>query len=102
MSGGGRWQGSTRKARLPRNWPAIRSRILKRDGGVCHVCLGPGADGVDHLVAGDDHSDSNLAAIHHNVAPFCHRGKSSREGGQASARRPKERREVETHPGLIR
>ncbi|MGI9079737.1 MAG: HNH endonuclease [Acidimicrobiales bacterium] len=87
------WAGSTRRARLPRDWAKRRARILERDAGRCHVCKGFGADAVDHLVAGDNHSDENLAAIHHNVLPFCHRKKTAAE-------RPRAQRPPESHPGL--
>jgi 5-methylcytosine-specific restriction enzyme A len=91
------WDDSTRSARLPANWPAIRARVLRRDRGICHVCGRPGADQVDHLVAGDDHSDANLAAIHDRP---CHRRKSSAEGNDARARqRAQARRPPEPHPG---
>lgn len=86
---------SPRKARLPKGWASIRRRILERDEGICHVCHRGGADQVDHVVPGDDHSDGNLAAIHDDP---CHRAKSSAEGAAA---RPKRKREVERHPGLI-
>lgn len=75
------WATSDRRSRLPSDWPATRRRILKRDHGICHVCGRPGADQVDHLEAGDDHSDDNLAAIHDDP---CHRAKSAAEGVQAS------------------
>lgn len=99
---GGRWAGSSRRDRLPADWPKIRNKVLKRDGRVCHICHAPGADGVDHIVAGDDHSLENLAAIHHNVAPYCHRAKSSAEGGRAAqAKRIPRSRPQEKHPGLL-
>lgn len=78
-----KWQGSTRKERLPPDWNTRRLVVLKRDQGICYVCQQPNADTVDHLIAGDDHSLANLKAIHQNVAPFCHRYKSSAEGHQA-------------------
>lgn len=74
------WAGSNRRARLPKDWPATRLRILRRDHGICHVCGKPGADAVDHIVPGDDHRDSNLAAIHTHP---CHATKSAREGQAA-------------------
>lgn len=98
----GNWEGSTRRSRLPADWPKRRNQVLKRDNRICHVCRGPGADGVDHLVPGDDHSLDNLAAIHHNVEPHCHRTKSSREGGQAARlKKIPRRRPSERHPGLL-
>lgn len=94
------WTGSTRAARLPRDWPATRQRILTRDHGICHICHHPGADEVDHLTAGDDHSDTNLAAIHSHP---CHAAKSASEGGRASwARRGQRQRPEQPHPGLRR
>lgn len=89
------WQSSTRRQRLPRDWPRIRARILTRDRGICHACGQPGATEVDHLVAGDDHQDANLAAIH----TACHRSKSSAEGHAARGQGPTRRRPPEQHPG---
>lgn len=80
-----RWQGSTRKQRLPQDWNTRRLVVLKRDKGICYVCQLPGADTVDHVTPGDDHSLTNLKAIHQNVKPFCHRAKSSAEGHAAKA-----------------
>ena len=84
------WAGSTRAARLPRNWPTIRARILKRDGYRCYLC-GALADQVDHKQRGDNHSEHNLAAI---CGP-CHRRKSGQEGNRgwgSTARRGSENR----------
>jgi len=42
-------------------------RILRRDGGICHLCGRPGADTADHLIpwsVSHDDSSSNLAAAH--------------------------------------
>lgn len=69
---------------------------------VCHVCGMPGSDQVDHVRAGDDHSYSNLAPIHGDVWPHCHRYKSSREGVDArNALRAQRARPVERHPGEV-
>jgi 5-methylcytosine-specific restriction protein A len=102
----GQWSGSSRRVRLPREWHAQRARVLRDHGRICHVCGGPGADAVDHVVQGDDHSDANLRPIHHHVPPYCHRAKSSREGGQAegrarAARLAARKRPQERHPGLV-
>lgn len=78
------WTGSTRKQRLPRDWPSRAKAVLARDKGVCYVCGGSGAEAVDHVRPGDDHSMSNLKAIHQDRPPFCHRTKSAREGAAAS------------------
>lgn len=94
------WAHSTRRARLPPGWSTrIVPRILARDGGVCYLCGQPGADTVDHIRAGDDHADSNLAAVHDRTPPHCHRYKSSAEGN-AARWRVREKREPERHPGL--
>lgn len=85
------WAGSTRLARLPRGWHATRARILRRDRRICWICGGPGADAVDHVTPGDDHSDANLRAVHHDIAPWCHRRKSSLEGHTARRTRMSER-----------
>lgn len=89
------WATSTRKARLPNGWPKIRAYVLDRDGRICYVCRLPGADQVDHVVAGDDHGEENLAAIH---SWPCHLRKSSAEGNAA---KPKRLRPPERHPGLL-
>ncbi|MFJ5923866.1 HNH endonuclease [Kitasatospora sp. NPDC092948] len=91
------WSTSTRRGRLPADWPAIRQRILRRDRHTCYRCGGRARE-VDHIRRGDDHSDTNLAAI---CTP-CHRAKSSSEGGSATRRayRPTRRRPPERHPGL--
>lgn len=98
----GNWGGSSRRSRLPRGWAKLQAKVLKRDGRICHVCHGPGADAVDHIIPGDDHTPENLKAIHQDVWPYCHRTKSAREGGTAAAaRRIPRQRPSEQHPGLI-
>ncbi len=77
------WEGSTRKSRLPKDWNTRRLIVLKRDKGICYLCNGEGADTVDHVIAGDDHSLENLKAVHDKVEPHCHRYKSSAEGHAA-------------------
>lgn len=97
------WNGSTRRSRLPKNWPAIRRRIVRRDGGVCTArysdgrrCELPGTD-VDHVAPGDDHRDENLQLL----CTWHHRQKSSSEGGTAAAlTRPSVHRPPSTHPAL--
>ncbi|MCK2239386.1 MULTISPECIES: HNH endonuclease signature motif containing protein [unclassified Crossiella] len=91
------WSGSTRASRLPRDWPRIRARILRRDPTCCVCWLVPSAQ-VDHIRPGDDHSDANLRGI----CAACHASKSGREGGRASAaQREPTHRPTEPHPGLI-
>lgn len=105
----GRWRGSTRRGRLPADWPQIRREVLDRHGGRCHVCGHGGATDVDHVARGDDHRPANLrpicgrrcrACLEAGRTP-CHAAKSSAEGGTAAqAARPRRNRPAEQHPGL--
>lgn len=95
MSGG--WVGSTRRDRLPPDWPAVRAAVLERDGYRCRlrfarVCVGSATD-ADHIEPGDDHSLENLQA----ACEPCHLVKSSAEGNAAQIRL---RRPPERHPAL--
>lgn len=99
MSSRAPWSGSTRRLRLPPDWPSTRARILARDGYRCRIggsrCLGH-ATQADHVVRGDDHRDENLQA----ACEPCHLAKTAAE---ANAERWKVRasRPAERHPGLI-
>jgi 5-methylcytosine-specific restriction protein A len=92
------WEHSTRRRRLPPDWPKRREQTKKRAGGQCeHMqhgvrCVLPGNE-CDHIVAGDNHSLENLQWL---CAPH-HREKTQREAraAQVSEKRPRER-----HPGL--
>ncbi len=94
MSGG--WVNSTRRARLPANWPELTAFVLERDGYQCRIhgprCIGH-ATQADHIKRGDDHRPGNLQA----ACQPCHALKSSQEGNEA---RPRETRDPERHPGL--
>jgi hypothetical protein len=94
------WEHSDRNARLPADWAArIVPYVMHAHRRTCHVCHGPGADAVDHIRPGDDHSLANLAPIHQDVAPYCHRRKSAREGVDArTALRHARLRPAEPHP----
>ena len=97
----GGWTDSTRRDRLPVDWPALRKFVFARDGKICHLCGQDGADRVDHIKAGDNHDPSNLAPVHDRAAPHCHRFKSSAEGHQAQRRiRAMGKMPKEAHPGL--
>ena len=97
------WEGSTRRARLPRNWRTLRLRVLRRDGYICQarfsegqLCGQPATD-VDHIEPGDDHSMANLRAL----CAWCHARKSATEGGTAAAQtRVRTERPKPTHPAL--
>lgn len=77
------WTGSTRRARLPKDWARIRARVLRRDR---YQCQAPGcsarATDVDHIVNDDNHSESNLQAL---CAPH-HKAKTARESARARRR----------------
>lgn len=79
------WAGSTRKKRLPPDWPTRRLIVLKKHGGICHLCGTPGADTIDHIIPNDDHNLDNLAPVHDRTPPHCHRYKSSQEGHNTKA-----------------
>lgn len=89
------WSESNRKQSLPNNWAALRMSILQRDNFICYICGRPGADSVDHIKPGQDHSPSNLAAAHQNIPPFCHRTKSAQEGAAASRKAREEAKKLE-------
>lgn len=93
------WEGSTRRSRLPPDWPVRRARVLRRDP-VCTSCrLAPSTD-VDHIRPGDDHGLDNLTGL----CTECHGHKSGHEGAAASVRRramirAARKRPAEPHPG---
>ena len=95
----GRWTDSTRNARLPRNWPALRAAVLLRDGGQCTAvehgqrCTERGTD-VDHVQPSGADTPDNLASL----CAWHHGRKTAREGNAA---RTRQRRDAEQHPGMI-
>lgn len=101
------WQNSTRRDRLPPDWPQIRKRALRRDKYLCQWRIAPGelceayATDVDHKDRGDDHRLENLQSL---CGPH-HQAKSSSEGGEARAKKRREIdqrfRRTEDHPGLL-
>lgn len=94
---------SARTVPLPKNWQAIRRRILQRDGHQCTWvtdgirCIEPATD-VDHIGDPSQHEDENLRSL----CPGHHRRRSSSQGGKAwQAKRKPRQRPAEQHPGLI-
>lgn len=98
----GKWAGSTRRARLPKDWPARREATQQRAGGRCEgislrgeprwhtdECNGIGAE-CDHDKRGDDHDLGNLRWL----SVPCHKRKTQAE-------RPQRKRPAPTHPGVI-
>jgi hypothetical protein len=72
-------------------WKRKRLRVIERDGGICHICGQPGADGADHLVPridGGTDDEDNLAAVHHFKGPRCNlrRGAGTVEAARAKIR----------------
>ena len=97
------WDTSDRRHRLPPNWAATVRRIKQRDHGLCQAvahhpaCNGIGTE-VDHIVAGDNHDDSNLQLLSRE----CHAEKTIRDNRDLRARRTAERcAPREPHPGTI-
>lgn len=99
MVGSGNWRGSSRRLRLPADWPQRRRLVLERDQYTCRIrtpgiCVGRATD-ADHVIAGDDHGVEALQAA---CGP-CHRRKSAEGGTAAQARRrAATKRPVEAHP----
>lgn len=96
----GRWATSTRRSRLPSDWPWRVEQTKQRAGGLCEAeeheqdCDGNGSE-CDHHERGDDHSLTNLRWLNH----WCHQAKTQREA--AAARRAlyaKARRQPEQRP----
>lgn len=93
------WATSDRRSRLPRNWPAIRTRVLKRDP-VCRCrgcprctpdgCPVPSAE-ADHILPIDDHAMTNLQGL----CKPCHTSKTIAQRPVMHRRRPSE-----PHPGM--
>lgn len=95
-----------RSAPLPKDWPRIRRRILKRDGWKCQRELATGgrcsepATDVDHIIPaalGGGDEAGNLEALcrwHHNQ-------KTGREASAFAHAKPPRARPQETHPGLV-
>jgi len=98
------WNTSNRRSRLPSNWKQLCEAVHARSGWRCEFSLPSGArcprkadGGVDHIIANDDDSLTNLrdSCQHH------HGKKSSAEGlaaREAKKPRPVKRFGQERHP----
>lgn len=68
--------------RTGRPWQRVKAQVIRRDGGICHLCGRPGADTADHLTptthGGALYDPTNLAAAHHDVWPHCNRVRGDR------------------------
>ena len=93
------WAGSTRRARLPKDWPVRVAAVKARAHGRCearvHVaeCDGTGRE-CDHVIRGDDHSLNNLQWL----STPCHKAKTLWENQQ---RRDALKLPREAHPGAV-
>lgn len=110
------WEGSTRRDRLPDDWPEIRQEVIVRDEGVCQWpvercerhqagpayaafgcedCRRCGVPGnhVDHQVRGDNHALDNLWLL-------CEPHHLSKSGGEGAAARTRLHNPPEAHPAL--
>lgn len=98
------WEGSTRRARLPHNWPKLRVQVMRRDQHTCQAVNEDGAPcglkatDVDHIIAGDNHDLSNLQAL----CTWHHRQKTAAEANAAKIRIEPRSRKAEQHPGMLR
>ena len=99
---------SKRRSELPPDWPQIRAKRLKRDGGQCtwrlplsgERCPRAATD-VDHRdqSKNDDHSQGNLQSL----CSDHHKKKTAQEGVWGRRKRkgsPSRRRQPEAHPGI--
>ena len=95
------WSTSTRRHRLPTNWPTLRTQARDRAGDQCQAtthhphCNGIGTD-ADHITPGDNHTLDNLAWL----STECHKAKTAAETAARNKARSRKRPE-EQHPGLL-
>lgn len=95
------WEGSTRRQRLPPNWPDLVAFTRTRANGRCQAimrdntrCVEPGTD-CDHIKPGDNHAPHNLQWL----CDWHHARKTAHEANQAKRFRTS-KRPPEKHPGL--
>lgn len=83
---------STRSARLPRDWQAIRAQVKARAKGRCEAIRHhPDCDGIgrecDHITPGDDHRLTNLQWL----STPCHLAKTRAESAARNRARHAQR-----------
>lgn len=95
------WHNSTRRQRLPKDWPTRVTAVKRRAQGLCEAthhtpdCTGQGQD-VDHITQGDDHSLTNLQYLSRQ----CHDAKTRSENAARNRLHAAlKRRPAEPHPG---
>lgn len=88
------WQGSTRRATLPRDWPQIRRQVAAQANGMCQfpACGRPGNE-ADHIDNPYDHRLSNLQWL-------CNTHHTQKTLASQRTRRGSEKRPRERHPGI--
>jgi hypothetical protein len=72
------FEGSTRRRRLPKDWPKRRGFVLRRDP-TCRICGTAPATEVHHLYGWQDNRPEALVG----VCTPCHRSETGREGRAA-------------------
>lgn len=89
---------------LPSNLKAMRARVFKHYGGVCHICRGKILAGeawdAEHVIPrqlGGDHSLENVRPAHRK----CHRGPGSKTSDDV-AKIAKAKRLNDKHRGIAR
>jgi hypothetical protein len=109
------YQGSTRRERLPANWPALRAEAKRLNPArICHQCGEPGGTTLDHKERGDliclapaQHGPGcqcNLDWIHDRQDVKAGRSRINchgrKTGAEGAAARQRIEREPEPHPAF--
>ena len=92
---------------LPRHWPEVRRRVLRRDP-ICKICEREPSAVADHIVnrAASDRDWSKIRLMDHvalcqGLCKSCHNRKTGLESAAARAKvRARIARPPERHPGL--
>lgn len=105
------WDTSTRRSRLPGDWPRRRATVFKRDGYRCTMvtngqrCTHTDPTGAtiecDHIIRGDDHRIANLTTLCGRGSPANHHAVKTAAEAAAARRATTNRRPPEPHPGMV-